>query len=264
METGKKAHIIVVSNEKGGTGKSTLSMHLAVKLMYENYNVAVIDLDGRQASLSKYINSRRDFCKKNNVSLPIPLHYVFEPMEDKSNAREFKALIEELSTKVDAVVIDTPGSKNYLFELAHIYPHTLLTPISDSLVDLSVIAEIDPNTGEILRAGNYAEYIWEVKKNLAAKGLPYLNWVVCGNHISNLRSRNKDVIFEKLENLSKLYGFRFTKGLKDRVVYKELFLNGLTVLDFNQSGLNSRMSMSQLAAKIELNDLAEFIFDSAK
>ena len=260
METGKKSHIIVVSNEKGGTGKSTISMHLAIKLMYEQYNVAVIDLDGRQGSLSKYINARRSFCKKNDINLPIPLHYEYEPLDDKSNSREVKSLIEDLSTKVDALIIDTPGAKNYLFDIAHLYPHTLVTPISDSLIDLSVIAEVDPDTGEVIRAGNYAEYIWEVKKNLAAKGLPYLNWVVCGNHISNLRSRNKDIVFGKLENLAKLYGFRFTPGIKDRVIYKELFLDGLTVLDLNQPGINSRMTMSQLAAKIELNDVAEFIF----
>ena len=260
MDTNKKSHIIVVSNEKGGTGKSTVSLHIAIKLLYENYKVAVIDLDGRQGSLTKYIHYRRDFCKKNNVNLPVPLHYQFEPLDDKSNTKEIKNLIEELSSKVDAIIIDTPGTKNYLFELAHLYPHTLITPISDSLIDLAVIADIDPNTGEIIDAGKYAEYIWEVKKKLAAKGVPYLNWVVCGNKISNLRSNNKNLLFSKLESLSKLYGFRFTPGLKDRVVYKELFLSGLTVLDLNQSGLSSKMSLSQLAAKIELNDVVEFIF----
>ena len=54
-----KAHIIVIGNEKGGTGKSTLAMHLAVKLLLENFKIAVIDLDGRQGSLSKYIANRR-------------------------------------------------------------------------------------------------------------------------------------------------------------------------------------------------------------
>ena len=33
----KKAHVIVISNEKGGTGKSTISMHLAIKLMQEGF-----------------------------------------------------------------------------------------------------------------------------------------------------------------------------------------------------------------------------------
>ncbi len=95
---------------------------------------------------------------------------------------------------------------------------------------------------------------------MAAKGLPYLNWVVCGNKVSTIRSKNKNVVFHKLENLSKLYGFRFTEGLKDRVIYKELFLEGLTVLDLASPELHRRMTISHLAAKMELNTLAEFIF----
>lgn len=260
IDTEKQSHIIIISNEKGGTGKSTLSMHLAIKLMYEKYNVAVIDLDGRQGTLSKYINYRREFNKKNDIKLPIPLHYIFEPEKNQTNETEIKNLIGELSCKVDAIIIDTPGFKNYLFDLAHEYMHTLVTPISDSLIDLSSIADIDPQTGEFLHAGNYAEFVWDAKKRLANKGLSYLNWVVCGNKISNLRSNNKNFVFEKLQNLSKLYGFRFTKGLKDRVVYKELFFNGLTVLDLSNPYLKSRMTMSQLAAKVEINEVAEFIF----
>ena len=85
-----KAHIIVVANEKGGTGKSTLSMHLAIKLMYENFKVAVIDLDGHQGSLSKYIENRRRFCTKNKISLPSPVHYVFEPIAKEANKKEIE------------------------------------------------------------------------------------------------------------------------------------------------------------------------------
>ena len=255
-----KAHIIVIGNEKGGTGKSTLAMHLAIKLMQENYHVAVIDLDGRQGSLTKYVNNRRNFCSKHQINLLTPIHYVFEPQADTGNIEEIKNLIKELRAKFDAIIIDTPGSKNYLFELAHQYPHTLITPIGDSLVDLSSIADIDPDSGEITNAGCYAEFVWETKKHLASQGLPYLNWVVCGNKISTIRSHNKLSVFAKLENLSKLYGFRFTEGLKDRVIYKELFLDGLTVLDLSREDLHRRMSISHLAAKMELNSLVEFIF----
>ena len=254
-----KAHIVVVGNEKGGTGKSTIAMHLAVKLLQENFKVAVIDLDGRQGSLSKYIANRRNFVSKNNVNLPIPVHYVFEPKENESNTTEIKELLASLSQRCDAIVIDTPGSKNYLFDLAPQFPHTLVTPISDSLIDLSVIADIDAETGEIIAAGHYAEYVWEMKKKRAAQGLTYLNWIVCGNKISPIRSKNKTLVFDKLKTLSKLYGYRFTEGLKDRVIYKELFLEGLTVLDLS-SNIQHRMTMSHLAAKIELNQLAEFIF----
>ncbi len=259
-EIQSKAHVIVVGNEKGGTGKSTLAMHMAVKLLQENFKVVVIDLDGRQGSLSKYVANRRNFIAKNHINLPSPVHYIFEPVPGETNAQEIKDLITDLSSRFDAIIIDTPGSKNYLFELAHQYPHTLITPIGDSLIDLSVIADIDRETGEIINAGNYADFVWETKKQLAAKGLSYLNWVICGNKISTIRSNNKNQVFSQLENLSKLYGFRFTSGLKDRVIYKELFLDGLTVLDLTNKDLHRRMTMSHLAAKLELNNLAEFIF----
>lgn len=255
-----KAHIIVIGNEKGGTGKSTIAMNLAIKLLLENFKIAVIDLDGRQSSLTKYIANRRQFSEKNNLSLPLPLHYVFEPLKDESNTQEIKDLIEELSTRCDAIIIDIPGSKNYLFDLAHQYPHTLITPIGDSLIDLSVIADINPENGEVVSTGHYSEYVWEVKKQRASKNLPYLNWIICGNKISPIRSKNRNIVFDKLEELSKLYGFRFTEGLKDRVIYKELFLDGLTVLDLNNPKLNRRMTVSHLAAKMELNALVEFIF----
>ena len=259
-EINTKAHIIVIGNEKGGTGKSTLAMHLAIKLMFENFKVAILDLDGRQGSLSKYIANRRSFCCKNNIHLPIPTHYIFEPQPKEANKLEIETLIKELSNRFDAIIIDTPGFRNYLFELAHKFPHTLITPISDSLVDLSAIADINPDNGEILQAGHYAEFVWEIKKKLASQGLPYLNWIICGNKISPIRSKNKNIVFNKLENLAKLYGFRFSSGLKDRVIYKELFLNGLTVLDLSVPELHHRMTISHLAAKMELNSLAEFIF----
>ncbi len=258
-----QAHIIVIGNEKGGTGKSTIAMHLAVKLLQENFRVAVIDLDGRQGSLSKYVENRRKFCEANHIVLPIPLHYRFEPAADFTKIpEELKQLddtVRELAPKVDAIIIDTPGHKNYLFEAAHDYADTLITPMTDSLVDLSTVADIDSATGQLQNPGPYAEFVWEAKKHLAAKGKAYLNWIICGNKTSSLRSRNKAFIFEVFEKLGKLYGFRFCEGLKDRVIYRELFLDGLTVLDMQAEPLRRRMSMSHLAAKLEIKNLAEFI-----
>ena len=258
-----QAHIIVIGNEKGGTGKSTIAMHLAVKLLQENFRVAVIYLDGRQGSLSKYVENRRKFCEANHIVLPIPLHYRFEPAADFTKIpEELKQLddtVRELAPKVDAIIIDTPGHKNYLFEAEHDYADTLITPMTDSLVDLSTVADIDSATGQLQNPGPYAEFVWEAKKHLAAKGKAYLNWIICGNKTSSLRSRNKAFIFEVFEKLGKLYGFRFCEGLKDRVIYRELFLDGLTVLDMQAEPLRRRMSMSHLAAKLEIKNLAEFI-----
>ena len=72
-------------------------------------------------------------------------------------------------------------------------------------------------------------------------------------------SKNKNLVFEYLEKLVKLFGFRFTPGLKDRIIYKELFLMGLTVMDMQHPQLQMKMTMSHLAAKREVKSIAEFI-----
>lgn len=258
-----KAHIIVVSNEKGGTGKSTISMHLAIMLMQEGYRVAAVDLDGRQGTLSKYIDNRKKFCRTKNIDLITPAVFTYAPQEDynliPASKENINHRIEELSREYDAVIIDTPGAKNYLFEEAHKHADTLITPISDSLIDLNVLADIDFASSTIGKPGHYANFVWELKKQRAMESKGYLNWIVVGNKTSTYNSKNKNLVFEYLEKLGKLFGFRFTTGLKDRIIYKELFLLGLTVLDMQHPKLQMKMSLSHLAAKREIKAIAEFI-----
>ncbi len=259
----KRAHVIVISNEKGGTGKSTVSMHLAIKLMQENFKVAVVDTDGRQGTLTHYIENRKRFCKESGISLPVPELLTISPVEKieqvGEHQKEAASLIAALLPEFDAVIIDTPGNKNYLFETAHQFADTLITPISDSLIDLNVISEIDFTRPEERHAGRYAQYIWDVKKQLAQRGHPMLNWIVVGNKVSALNSRNKNQVFGYLEKAAKTYGFRVAPAIRDRVIYKELFLQGLTVLDLNHQALKCRLSVSHIAAKQEIRSLAEFI-----
>ncbi|MFI3242443.1 MAG: division plane positioning ATPase MipZ [Alphaproteobacteria bacterium] len=258
--TNKKSHVIVISNEKGGVGKSSISMHLSVKLLQEGFSVATLDFDGAQASLTKYIENRKTFCDLRSIDLPMPTHFKFAPKEQKdAHIAEISFLVEELSKKFDAIIIDTPGGRNYLFDLAHSFADTLITPISDSLIDLSSLADIDYLTGKIKSAGHYASFVWDVKKEKAKRGENYLNWIVVGNKISSYNSNNKKKVFALLEKVSKQYGFRYLEGMKDRTIYKELFLQGLTVLDFSNSTLKQKMSVSHLAAKREVRAIAEFI-----
>lgn len=258
-----KGHVIVVSNEKGGTGKSTISMHLAITLLQEGYSVATVDLDGRQGTLSKYIENRKKYCRTKNIDLPTPASFTYAPQEDLSlleaSKENINNRIEELSREYDAVIIDTPGTKNYLFEEAHKHADTLITPMSDSLIDLNVMADIDFASSTIGKPGHYANFIWEVKKKMAIENRGYLNWIVVGNKTSTYNSKNKNLVFEYLEKLGKLFGFRFTPGLKDRIIYKELFLMGLTVMDMQHPQLQMKMTMSHLAAKREVKSIAEFI-----
>lgn len=256
----KKAHIIVISNEKGGTGKSSLSMHLAIKLLEEGFRVATLDFDGAQASLSKYLENRKGFADLKGINLLMPEHVKICPKDNQEiHKAEIGLLIEEMTKKFDAIVIDTPGSKNYLFEFAHLFADTLITPISDSLIDLNVLADVDFLTERLKAPGHYANFVWEIKKELAKKGKPCLNWIVVGNKVSSFNSKNKQKVFELLEKISKQYGFRYQEGLKDRVIYKELFLSGLTVLDFGHEKLKQKMTISHLSAKREIRSLAEFI-----
>lgn len=262
-EPTKKAHIITISNEKGGTGKSTISMHLAIKLMQEGFSVATFDLDGRQGSLSKYIENRHKYCENHNLILPTPTNIRVTPEDNYyliPQAREKLAKqIYEAATQYDALILDTPGTKNYLFEEAHKFCDTVITPISDSLMDLNVLADIDFESDKVRQPGHYANFIWDTKKYLAARGKSYLNWIVIGNKLSTYNSKNKANVFSYLEKIAKLYGFRFSHGLRDRVIYKELFLEGLTVLDMQEESLKMKMTISHLAAKREIKALAEFI-----
>ena len=50
---GQKApHVIVVGNEKGGSGKTTIAMHVAVALLKDGQRVGTVDLDSNQKSLT--------------------------------------------------------------------------------------------------------------------------------------------------------------------------------------------------------------------
>src|ERR1700752_2941695 len=69
------AHVIVLGNEKGGSGKSTTAMHVAVALLQAGQRVATIDLDSRQRSFTHYIENRRDWAKRARVELDVPAHY---------------------------------------------------------------------------------------------------------------------------------------------------------------------------------------------
>lgn len=259
----QKAHIITIGNEKGGTGKSTISMHLAILLMQEGFKVAVIDMDGRQGTLSRYINNRCNFAKQNHINLIVPQLVTVSPRDNQNehanHISEIELAVSELSKAYDALIIDTPGTKNYLFEEAHRLADTLITPVGDSLIDLNVLSEIDEKAPNRQHAGHYAEFVWEIKKYRAQHGKKSLNWIVAANKVSSLNSKNKTVFFDHLNQIAKTYGFRVSESIKDRVIYKELFLQGLTVLDLNTQALKSRLTLSHLAAKQEIKNLAEFI-----
>jgi len=231
----------VIGNEKGGSGKSTTALHIAVALLGDGAKVATLDLDARQGTLGRYIENRAAYCKRKNVDLPMPVHAAVPlstlpdraAVEADERAR-FEAALEEVIGAVDFAIVDTPGSDTYLSRLAHTWADTLLTPLNDSFIDLDLLARVDPDTLKIVRPSIYAEAVWKQRQLRAVQGGRPVDWVVMRNRLSSLAARNKRDMGTVIEALARRIGFRTAAGLSERVIYKELFLNGLTLLDLKR------------------------------
>ncbi|MDJ0655131.1 MAG: division plane positioning ATPase MipZ [Xanthomonadales bacterium] len=256
------SHVIVFGNEKGGTGKSTLAMHVTVCLMEKGHRLGVIDLDLRQRSVSRYLENRREFSDRGAATLSIPelarvesstLDTVLE-REAQEQTRLQRAL-DRLREQCDFIIIDCPGSHTYLSRLAHALADTLVTPINDSFVDLDLIAQVDADTYQVGRLSHYAELVWESRKFRSAGQLPPTDWVVTPNRMSTLNSHNSERVDAALKALQKRIMFRYVPGLSERVIYRELFPKGLTMMDLNQVPDMGLTQMSHVTARHEVRQL---------
>lgn len=269
-------YLIVLGNEKGGSGKSTTAMHIVVSLLAEGYKVGTIDLDARQKSLTRYIENRRAYCAAHGVALPMPIELVVPKSDlrsvDAAEADEkdrFEQAYMKLAGKVDVVVVDCPGSDTFLSRLAHTAADTLVTPVNDSFVDLDLLARIDPETYAVQGPSLYAEMVWKARQRRAMADGRSIDWVVLRNRVSSLHAKNKERVEAVLSDLSNRIGVRYVSGLGERVIYRELFPKGLTLIDLKASGGvdGQGLSMSHVAARQELRALVnalELPFRTAK
>jgi chromosome partitioning protein len=262
----KRAHIVVVGNEKGGTGKSTISFHLAVNFLQQGLRVATVDLDGRQGTLTRYVQNRMHFVENNkDINLKVPKHLQVsarnyaDQAACKDDITRLAAEIEKLAYEHDVIIIDTPGSNNHLFRAGHGYADTLITPINDSLIDFDVLAIVNSDTMIIDNPSKYSEFVWDVRKNRASSGAGSMQWIVVRNRLTHLDARNKRQVRQLINDLAKRIGCRTVPGLGERVIYRELFLKGLTVLDIADPALGVDMSMSHVSARRELRSLIDAI-----
>lgn len=256
------AHIVVVGNQKGGSGKSTTSMHLIVSLLQNGYSVGSIDLDDPQATLTRYLENRRTFMESAGVTLQNPEHHLMARSfyENVALARSdeetrLESCVSHLAAAHDFVVIDTPGSDDYLSRVGHSYADTLITPLNDSFIDLDLLAKVDPETYKVLRPSSYAEMVWEQRKARALRDGGKIDWIVMRNRLASIGSRNTQAMEDVLAALSKRIGFRLAPGFGERVIFRELFLKGLTLLDLRSTDANMRLNMSHVAARQEVRAL---------
>lgn len=263
QESPQSAHVVVLGNEKGGSGKSTTALHIAVALLKAGQRVATIDLDSRQQSFTHYIDNRRSWAERARIKLELPTHYCVARADGNSveanEAQEFanfSAAISKIEHSHDVVVVDTPGNDTYLMRLAHSMADTLVTPLNDSFVDFDVLATLDPTNFTVTGESHYAEMVREARRQRRLVDGRLTDWIVVRNRLAALGSRNKRLVGEGIAELSKRMGFRSVDGFAERVVYREFFPRGLTALDdLDEATLGTRPSMSHLTAREEVIQL---------
>jgi chromosome partitioning protein len=246
----KRAQVIVLGNEKGGSGKSTAAMHVIVGLLRDGYKVGAIDLDARQATLGLYVEARAAFAKARGINLP-------QPMEAEADeTARFMAALSALSQSCDIVVLDCPGSDTFLSRLGHAQADTLITPINDSFVDFAMLAKVDPDNHDVVRPSIYSEMVWEARKRRFSRDRGRIDWIVMRNRLGATEARNKRDVGATLDALAKRIGFRTVRGFGERVIFRELYLQGLTLMDVKEvGGLGIHMGMSHVAARNEVRAL---------
>ncbi|HEY9079093.1 division plane positioning ATPase MipZ [Magnetovibrio sp.] len=258
-----KTHVIVIGNEKGGSGKSTTVMHLAVGLLRLGKRVTVIDLDARQGTISRYFENRQHHIDKTGLNLPMPELLTLRPQDGGGDEEGIEALLagvfEDAGDTADVVIVDTPGSDTAMSRLAHSFADTLITPINDSFIDLDVLAKIDPATMTIKSPSHYAELVWQQRLVRAKRGQKAADWIVMRNRMGHTDSKNKREIERLVTELAKRVSFRTVPGFSERVIFRELFHQGLTLMDVAEVQGESALSMSHVAARQEVRALVEAI-----
>jgi len=257
-----QASVIVVGNEKGGAGKSTIAIHTAAALLHAEAKVAVLDLDLRQQSMSHFFANRRAWLDANSVIAPMPIEHplstdgaaLAKAADDEALAR-FEDAFCDVSQSADFVLIDTPGSDTAISRAAHGMADLIVTPMNDSFVDFDMLGVVDPVTLELKRHSLYSETVWNSRKARALKDRKQIDWVVLRNRLAPTEARNRKRLEERIETLSRKVGFRIGPGLRDRVIYRELFPFGLTVADLSPTIRPVVMSLQHVAARQELRAL---------
>ena len=257
------AHVIVVGNEKGGAGKSTISIHLAVALLKAGFTVACIDLDTRQQTMTRFFDNRRSWSESAPWSVELPCHRALErgdsPDLRANEAQEFAMFadaIGEVEHAYEFVVIDTPASDSYLMRLAHSLADTLVSPLNDSFIDIDVFSRVQHERKGRGAISQYAELVRDArrKRRLVDNGL--IDWVIVRNRVASLVNNNSRQIAISIGRLAGELGFRPVEGFHDRVIFRELFPIGLTALDpIAAAAKEGALTSSQQAARREIDGL---------
>ena len=266
---GKRTRCVVVGNEKGGSGKSTTVINLIFGLMDSGHKVTCVDLDFRQRTLNRFLECRTAYGEAKGLQLAMPEIRRFSPsaLGLVASARgaelsRFDGFMKGLQSDSDFIVIDTPGNDTVLGAHAHSHADVLITPVNDSFIDLDVIAKVSPLEYDVIGPGHYTESVWQQREVKMARDKSATEWLVLRNRLSALESNNKRAMDMVMKELVERFGFKALPGFGERVIFRELFLKGLTLFDVDASGGDSRRTMSHVAARHEVRNLLRAVNDS--
>ncbi|EGF94919.1 Septum formation inhibitor-activating ATPase [Brevundimonas diminuta] len=257
--------VIVIGNEKGGAGKSTLAIHIVTGLLHAGRKVAIIDLDLRQRSMERFFANRVAWTKANGHELPLPFvpdmgdGKALHKADETEQLARFEAAYAEAKGVADVIVIDTPGGDTALSRAAHGRADQIVTPMNDSFVDFDLLGEVDPVTLDLVKPSIYSESVWEARKHRAiTEGRQVtIDWIVVTNRLAVAEARNRRRLASRMAKLAKRVGFRVGPGLRDRVIYRELFPFGLTVADLSNDIRPVSVSLAHVAARQEMRNLMQ-------
>jgi chromosome partitioning protein len=246
----KRSHIIVFANEKGGVGKSTSAFHVCVALCNAGERVAALDVDLRQLTLDRALNARLESAREYGLDLPGPTQILLA----QSTEAELETKIRMAQIDCNFIVIDVGGHDSPIARRAISMADTIVTPVNDSFIDLDMLGRIDPRTGELKTLGAFARLVEHLKEPGLARRARALDWVVMQNRSRSLGTKNERKVLDALSAIAPVAGFRLIPGLRERVVYRELFPLGLTLFDLE---LIPELGRSQPAAKAEISAMLE-------
>jgi chromosome partitioning protein len=237
------------ANEKGGR-----AIHHAV--MWGRWPIADagrgVDLDHRQRTMDRYFENRAETVARRKIDLPTARCQVV----DGGSEEELEARIAELAGDHDVVLFDTPGRDDPLARHVATEADILITPMNDSFVDFDLIGQVEGESFKVRKLSFYAELIWEARVKRSRSTIEQqrrqMDWVVVRNRTGHVEAKNQARLEKALAELSKRVGFRVVKGLSERVIYRELFPSGLTLLDRGHLG---ELGTSHLVARQELRQL---------
>ena len=262
----QSGRIIVFSNLKGGTGKSTTALSVIVGLLRRGKSVASLDLDMDQEALARYLFNRTRFAKLTKLRIGMPNHHRFTEIDPGGNGAELSTrldilsgLIDNLVAENDYLVIDCPSLDNPLTRAVTARADVLTSPVNESFLDIDVIGEVRGSPPTVTRVGPFAEMIGAEMQRRRDEGIDPLEWIVVRNRRNPTATRHTAAIGTVLGELSRNLSFRVTDGFVDRLIFRELFLVGLSILDLRKDDPLIASNSSHRSAYEEASNLLQSV-----